>query len=171
MQRAILVTVVFLSSTLLGLSSAKRLALRRDMLSDMAASIKHLLMVMEYARLPLCRLAEQNAVGIARPVFAAFSEALEEGRTPAAAWGTAEEWALLHERGFAALHPSDREALRAFMASLGTVDLRREQQSAAMTLSELERLLGEAGAAYGSKGRVYRAMGVLCGAAVGILLL
>lgn len=171
MQRAILVTVVFLGSTLLGLSSARRLALRRDMLGDMVNSIKRLLMRMEYARLPLHRMAEQCAGGTAAPVFAAFAAALEEGRTPPAAWNTAEEWALLHERAFAALHPEDREVLRAFMGTLGTADLRREQQNAAMALADLERLQAEAGAAYGSKGRIYRAMGVLSGAAVAILLL
>ena len=123
MQRAILVTAVFLMGALLGQNSAKRLSLRRDMLGDLIASIRRLSMRMEYARLPLHRMAEQCAGGTAAPVFAAFAAALEEGRTPLAAWETAEE------------------------------------------------LQAEAGAAYDRKGRVYRAMGVLCGAAVAILLL
>lgn len=171
MQRAILVTAVFLMGALLGQNSAKRLSLRRDMLGDLIASIRRLSMRMEYARLPLHRMAEQCAGGTAAPVFAAFAAALEEGRTPLAAWETAEERALLHEQAFAALHPGDREVLRTFAGALGTADLRREQQNAAMALQELERLQAEAGAAYDRKGRVYRAMGVLCGAAVAILLL
>lgn len=171
MQRAILVTAVFLMGALLGQNSAKRLSLRRDMLGDLIASIRRLAMRMEYARLPLHRMAEQCVGGTAAPVFAAFAAALEEGRTPLAAWETAEEHALLHERAFAALHPGDREVLRTFAGALGTADLRREQQNAAMALQELERLQAEAGAAYDRKGRVYRAMGVLCGAAVAILLL
>ena len=129
MQRAILVTAVFLMGALLGQNSAKRLSLRRDMLGDLIASIRRLSMRMEYARLPLHRMAEQCAGGTAAPVFAAFAAALEEGRTPLAAWETAEEHALLHERAFAALHPGDREVLRTFAGALGTADLRASSKT------------------------------------------
>ena len=171
MQRAILVTAVFLMGALLGQNSAKRLSLRRDMLGDLIASIRRLSMRMEYARLPLHRMAEQCAGGTAAPVFAAFAAALEEGRTPLAAWETAEEHALLHERAFAALHPGDRAVLRAFMESLGAAGMEGEKRNAELALAQLERRREEADAAYGSRGRVCRAMGALCGAAVALLLL
>ena len=171
MQRAILVTAVFLGSTFLGWSSAKRLRLRRDTLRAMTDSIKRLLMLMAYTHQPLHQLVERCATGAAEPALAAFAAALKERERAQQAWQTAEDWALLHDRGFAALHPGDRETLRSFMGVLGTADLNRQQQSAAMAVAALEQSLSDAEAACSSKGRVYRAMGVLCGAAVSILLL
>ena len=105
MQRAILVTAVFLGSTLLGWSSAKRLRLRRDTLRAMMDSIKRLLMLMAYTHQPLHQLVERCATGAAEPALTAFAAALKERERAQQAWQTAEDWALLHDRGFAALHP------------------------------------------------------------------
>ncbi len=171
MQRAILVTAVFLCSTFLGWNSAKRLRLRRDMLSAMTDSIKRLLMMMAYTHQPLHQLVDRCAQGAAAPTLASFAAALAGRNKPEQAWEAAEDWALLHDRGFGALHPGDRETLRTFMGLLGTADLNRQQQSAAMAVAALEQSLSDAETACSSKGRVYRAMGVLCGAAVAILLL
>lgn len=171
MARPLLVTAVFLCGVLLGRSSAARLALRRNMLGDLTAAVRRMLLRMEYERLPLWRVVGDGACGVASPVLKAFAAALQRGAAPPEAWRSAEDWALLHDRAFAALHPGDREVLRAFMGALGSAALHGEQQNANLALAELERRREEAGAAYGSKGRVYRAMGVLCGAAVAILLL
>ena len=171
MLRAFLVPAVFLCGVLLGRDAERRLRQRRDLLAELIAAVKRLLMHMEYERRPLACMAAACAGGAAAPVFGAFGAALEKGEPPAAAWAQAEEWALLRGGAFAALHPGDRAVLRAFMESLGAAGMEGEKRNAELALAQLERRREEADAAYGSRGRVCRAMGALCGAAVALLLL
>ena len=85
MLRAFLVTAVFLCGVLLGRDAERRLRQRRDLLAELIAAVKRLLMHMEYERRPLACMAAACAGGAAAPVFGAFGEALEKGEPPAGA--------------------------------------------------------------------------------------
>ena len=74
-------------------------------------------------------------------------------------------------RGFLSLRREERQLLLEFAGTLGGTDLKTQRAGAALLTSRLEELAETAQRENSVKGRVYRTMGMLCGAAVAILML
>jgi len=129
------------------------------------------MMAMEYEKKPLHRIAKNRAYGEVQPLFDAFGTALSAGAPPAEAFREALARAETEVRGFAALREEERRLLADFAGALGGSDLKTQRAGAALTISRLEEFAGAAAREHGAKGRIYRTMGMLCGAAVAILML
>ncbi len=73
--------------------------------------------------------------------------------------------------GWPELTDADKRAAEAFVDALSADTRATICERAALAVETLEQRLGEAEAQYQNKGRVYRTLGLLTGAAVAILLL
>ena len=171
MLRAFLVTAVFLCGVLLGRDAERRLRQRRDLLAELIAAVK----------------AAADAHGVRAPAACPHGGRVRRRRGRARVrrvWRGAGKGGAARRRlgagggmGAAArgrvrrAAPGRPAVLRAFMESLGAAGMEGEKRNAELALAQLERRREEADAAYGSRGRVCRAMGALCGAAVALLLL
>ena len=86
------------------------------------------------------------------------------------AWQQAMELARSEDAGFASLEKGELDALYEYALELGRSDGKNQAKNAALLQKRLEELCEQAQAAYGSKGRMYRSVGILTGLAAAILL-
>lgn len=170
MAKSIALIALFFLCTGLGMRGASALERRAQMLSALIGSVKRLMTRLEYARLPLSQLLCTEDFGEAGALWRLFGEELQSGLSPDAAWTAAIHSASADDRSISSLSDADRAALLRFASGLGKYDVRTQKEQAELLLAELADSAREAERQYGKKGRVYRAMGVLSGAAVCILL-
>ena len=171
MQKILAILIVFALCTAMGMKSAARLQSRAKLLSALVLSVRRFMMAMEYEKKPLYRIAQNRAYGQVQALWDAFGAGLAAGKAPADAFAQAMAQADEGVRGFLSLRREERQLLLEFAGTLGGTDLKTQRAGAALLTSRLEELAETAQHENSVKGRVYRTMGRLCGAAVAILML
>ncbi len=171
MAKAIAILGAFLFCSLIGFRFSARYTQRLRALLATETGVKRMLTALSYSRLPLREIAARPVYGEAQPLFDAFADGLSEGRTAADAWNGALEKCAVDDANFSALTSEDRALITGFSASLGATDCRAQRESGDMLLAGLAEAAVSASAQAAGKSRVARAMGLLLGAAIAILLL
>ena len=167
MLRAMTVLAAFGGCTLAGLRASQRLRARRDVLRELEAAVRSLLLGVRYTGRPVWELLRRCGGDRTRALFLAAAGAAEAGaRMDEAFLAAGAETGLLAD-----LTEGDRRLMADFFAMLGRSGRQAQQESGERILEELSGNQLEAAAVYAGKGRVYRAMGALTGAGVAILLL
>ena len=167
MQRAIAVIAAFAGCTLAGWSMSERLRRRCAALSELIAVLERISLEVAHTNRPVAALLEGAGGRETGAMLASISGAIRAGATAAEAWGER----LRRGETPRALEERERAVLTAFFAVLGTSDRFSQRRNAEAALSSLRLCLVVAERAYAGKGRVCRAMGLLLGAGVSILML
>lgn|GEM_PF-514590 len=170
MLRALAMLSIFLGCTFLGTRASNALRFRRDTLRALLDGLTRLSMWMEFTLEPLAVLAKRAASEETAVFFNEFAELLSTESSVPSAWAQAMENARRKNAGFAALGEEELLALAEYARCLGGSDKETQVKNTALLRQRLTAALGEAEAAYTSKGRMYRSVGMLCGIAVAILL-
>ncbi len=170
MLRAFAMLIVFFGCAFLGSRASSGLRLRRDTLRAMIGCINRLSIWMEYAQEPLSTLARRAKSEETAIFWDTFSKKLKNAGDVELAWQQAMEYAREQDAGFAALENAELNALYEYAQGLGKSDGKSQAKNAALLQQWLEELCTQAQAAYGSKGRMYRSVGILTGLAAAILL-
>lgn len=171
MAKAIAIVAAFLYCTWAGFASAARLKKRAALLHAIAVAVQKLLISMEYAKLPLSELLRRKLYGDAQILFDCFASYLDGGADAYGAWRGAKRELPGADDAFASLTDADWAMLGAFMQELGTTDGTAQRESGLLLRSGIAEAIAEADDLYNKRGRLYRTMGLLCGAAISILLL
>lgn len=170
MLRAFAMLIVFFGCSYLGVRASSALRLRRDMLRSMQSGIGRLSMWMDYTAQPLAVLARRTKTADTEVFWEMFAKQLKENADVVTAWQQAMAHARAREPGFAALKESDLCVLEEYAQGLGGSDRKTQAKNTALLQQRLETIVQEAQDAYGSKGRMYRSVGILSGLAAAILL-
>lgn len=161
MLKTAAIVLLFAACALAGAERAARLSRRHAALTGVLSAGERVLARVTMLREPLpVALATETGA----PAFAAFAAAMGEGKSAALA---AEEAA---ESLGAALTKRDRAAAAALFAAFSATDTRSLQRRYEQAASELTACAEEAEHDKREKAKLYRAMGVLLGAASAILL-
>ena len=171
MMKLFAMLLAFGLCSFIGVRSSMRLKQRAKLLALLQSTVKRMIIRMEYERKPLAHIVIECAHGELKPFWQTFGKALSRGADTKAAFADALRAADAEIIGFNAIGDQERELLRAFAAALGSTDLDGQRQNAAILLAGLEPLKEAAASEYRTKSRVYRTMGMLCGAAVVVLML
>ena len=171
MEKAVAVLAAFLFCTFIGFRVSARYTRRLRTLMAVESGVKRMLSALCYSRLPLFEIAARPVYGEAQCLFDAFCDQLSAGATAAEAWNGAVDACAGNDAGFAALSGEDRALLCSFSSALGATDCKAQRENGELLLSGLSGAAADASAQAAGKSRVVRAMGVLTGAAVAILLL
>lgn len=170
MAKAIAMLTVFSYCSYLGFAASGRLRRRERFLCALRDSVKELLFHMGQTRLPLCALLLSLGQSPARQLMRTLGEALSAGASIDAAWEGAK--AELGRAGaLSDLTQSDMEALDRFFPSLGKTDLAGQQENGRLLLRYLSEACAAAGEEQSARGKLYRALGPLMGAAAAVLML
>lgn len=153
---------------LAGANASARLRRRRDTLSECVRAVKRIAIGITHTNRPIAQLLYGCDEGETGALFAALASAVEASASPSEAW---EHLRIGDVQTLGCLARRDREVLGSFFSALGASERGAQLENTGMTAAALEGLLLEAETEYASKGRVYRTMGLLMGAGVGILLL
>lgn len=152
-----------------GIRMSGRLRARVEMLRGALDAARDVFSGVAHTRLPLTMLL-RNCDTPGCPVsLAGVADSVERGRTPLEALLDAAYAARPY--GWPELTDADKRAAEAFADALSADTRATICECAALAVETLEQRLGEAEAQYQNKGRVYRTLGLLTGAAVAILLL
>ncbi|MDO4543250.1 MAG: stage III sporulation protein AB [Clostridia bacterium] len=162
MYRYIAIAIAFLSCTLCGLQSASRLKQRAESLRRLLTSIRQLADGAILTKKPIAGLIEQQREGTYGEMFGAYAKGLKEGLTPKKAWERVGDFGLCKEA---------EAAVAGFLSELATAEGRQLSEASDRACRTIEELYEAASEESCKKGRVYRAVGVLSGAAIAILLI
>ncbi len=162
--------IVFFGCAYLGARASSGMRLRRDTLRAMIGCISRLSIWMEYAQEPLATLSRRAKTEETAIFWDAFAKELKSMADVPLAWQQAMELARSEDAGFASLEKGELDALYEYAQELGRSDGKNQAKNSAFLQKRLEELCEQAQAAYGSKGRMYRSVGILTGLAAAILL-
>lgn len=171
MLKPVSMLLAFALCSLLGVQRAARLQRRVKLLSALQNDVKRLMIRMEFEKKPLAVIVSDRARGELQRLWAAFAEELLHGRDTRTAFLAALDTADAEIAGFSSLGTEERAMLTEFAAALGSTELDGQRQNTAMLLAGLEPLFEQASDECGTKGRIYRTVGMLSGAAAVILML
>lgn len=170
MLRTFAMLIVFFGCAFLGSRASSGLRLRRDTLRAMIGCINRLSIWMEYAQEPLYKLARRAKSDETAIFWEAFSKKLKSAGDVELAWQQAMDHARGQDTGFAALEEEELNALYEYAQGLGKSDGKSQAKNTSLLQQRLEELCTQAQNVYGSKGRMYRSLGILTGLAAAILL-
>lgn len=153
---------------LAGCNGVARLRRRYAALTELCAAMQRMQLGLTHTNQTVSELLHACGERETRALFAGLAGAVAGGSTPLAAWETVGMKNALVQ---SALTQNDRKALLLFFSLLGGSDRCSQLKHVAATLSMLSMQCEEAKRTYEKNGRLYRAMGVLLGAGVAILLL
>ena len=168
MLRALAVIGAVGGCAFVGLNASARLRRRRDTLLELIGAVRHILVGVAHSNRPLSQLLWACGEGETGPAFRALAQAVEAGEAPLDAW---DRLCLKGEHPLPALMERETKVMTIFFSLLGGSDRQGQIENAQMTINALESHCAEAEASYAAKGKVYRAMGVVLGVGVGILLM
>ena len=135
---------------------------------ELTGAIRYICTGVSHTNRPMAELLRGCGEKETEELFSALADAVEAGSTPLAAWC---ELCDPPPGALSCLTERDQKAMTVFFSVLGASDRHAQIENARLTLDTLEALSAEANAVYAGKGRIYRAMGLLLGVGVGILLL
>ena len=165
-MRIIMSLLLAAGCALAGIGSARRLRWRCALLGEMMGALHALEGEIRFGAVPLPAAAKRIAQGQSGAFFQAFSAALEKNLSPCEAWADAEETGALE-----GLEGEELEVLRRFARSLGKGGQREQAEEFERTERELERILAAAREKAHTGARLRTTLGVLCGAALWIILI
>lgn len=168
MLRALAVIGAVGGCAFVGINASAKLRRRRDTLAELLAAVRRILVGVTHSNQSLSQLLGGCGDRETGALFASLSQAVDAGDAPLDAW---DSLCLEGEGGPLELMDREKKVMTVFFSLLGGSDRQGQIENAQMTLSALESLYAEAEASYAAKGRVYRAMGILLGVGVGILLM
>jgi len=171
MLKPISMLLVFCLCSYLGVQRAARLQQRKTLLAELQTDIKRMMIRMEYERKPLAAIVFARSQGDLRPLWQTFARELQHGADTRSAFAEALAAADAEIAGFCTIGEEERVLLTDFAAALGGTELDGQKRNAAMLLAGLEPLWTQAGGECETKGHVYRTVGMLCGAAIVLLML
>lgn len=172
MLRLMAVIAVFGGCTWAGIRACTRLKERAGLLAALRADIRRLTLLMGYSAEPLSRLSERIAEGRTAAFWHAFGEELTGSADVPTAWEKAMVAAAKADSPFLTLLTEpERSILLDYAAGLGGSGQHTQRENARLLEERLSAVAEEAMAEYARKGRMYRTMGLLTGAAAALLVL
>ncbi|WP_255301159.1 stage III sporulation protein SpoIIIAB [Bacillus sp. Marseille-P3800] len=158
-------------TTIYGFYQARLLQERPRHIRQLRSALQSLEAEMLYGQTPLAKASQNIAEQLKGPVaalFATFSRSLAEKKATAKdAWETAihDTWKDL------SLQEKEKEVLLQFGATLGTMDRVHQQKQLKLTQTHLERDEEEAKSIQARYEKMYKALGVLAGLLIVILMM
>ena len=162
--RYIAILLLFLCSVSVGQTRARRLEERVALLRRLKEELAALSSAVRYTRRPLSELCKTLSEGPARTLLTTYLTAADAGSAPMAAQTAALNAAGLTEE-------RERGAAAELLTALCSFDAERIRLAAAHADAELAACLADAEEKSRGGAKLWRALGVLGGAALAILLL
>ncbi len=165
--KALLLLLAFFSCACVGALAADRLQKRKKLLDCLCTQIRTLSGQIAFLKKPLSELLSDHEA----PLGMLFQKMKETCGTPDEIWTNAFSRTAAEIPELQLLKDGERDALNVFLLSLGRTDVPLQRDNAALALSVLSEAAAQAGEESTRNGRIYRAIGVLCGAAFAVFLL
>lgn len=169
MFRVIAIAVSFLACSLCGFQNAFRLEKRSKLIGKLIATVRILSDSVELTRKPVAALIRSCTQMPCYDLFERYAQSIENEKSSKDAWRETEIWMGEHAEYFRFCE-DERNALGSYFEALSTSDgvwLKKAMEQAS---EQLLRIHEQAQAECARKGKVYRSLGVLIGAAIAILL-
>ena len=171
MLRYMGIIILFCGCSFIGIRASNKLHNRQQALDLFRRDIRRLLLLMEYTVQPLDLLCNRLSGGDLGCFWHRFATLLNEAENVPAAWKQALALSCRENSLLAALEQEELSILEDFSCELGGGNQRVQQSNGKLLEQRLDTVLQQAQNAYTQKAKIYRAMGVLCGIAVSILVI
>lgn len=165
--KVLLLLLTFFSCTCAGSLAADRLQKRKKLLDCLCNEIRTLSGQIVFLKKPLAQLLTDQE----SPLGMLFQKIKQGQGTPDEIWKSAYTHTAAEIPELRLLKDAECAALETFLLSLGRTDASSQRDNADFALSVLVEAAMRAGEESSRSGRIYRAIGVLCGAAFAVFLL
>lgn len=163
--------LLFSACTMCGFLNAYRLGARVRGIRALILDIKRIQSRMEYSSAPIARILEGMDTSPIHMLWSCMKSELNTGNTVYDAWRAAYDKTRRDLPLLGALHPDDIDALNELFSELGTSDMESQRQYFALFSSRMDAVLETAETESKSRGRVFRGLGALGGAALALLVI
>lgn len=170
MYKAVAIAIAFLACALCGMQNAKRLEQHARLLRLLLDATDRISATLMRTKKPLITLIQTMENLPSATLFEHYASELNKGKTSQMAWDDTEKW-MRSQADYASMQENEIAALRSFLSSLSTTDGVQLQEAIEQAHKTFELLLEQAEEQSRRKGKVYRSLGLICGAALAILLL
>ena len=170
-MRFVAAMILFSACTMCGFLNAYRLGARSRGIHAVIADAKRIQSRMEYSSASIGRILSETDASEMHALWSCMSDELGHGSTVFEGWRTAYERTRTDLTILNALHKEEIDAMDEFFRDLGTSDINSERKHFALFYDRMEALYLTAESDYKNRGRVFRSIGTLGGAALAILVI
>jgi len=171
MLRSISVLGLFVCCVLMGNRASGRLRDRKSVLEAFLRDIQRISLLIDYTVMPLQNIVEKFSDSELSPFWIAFGKELLVVHNAEQAWNNAMGEVLKEQSLLSFLMKEELVVLSDFAKVLGKTDKHTQLLNISLLQKRLEVILADAQQQYQRKGRLYRSMGILCGAAISLLVI
>lgn len=170
MYKVIAIVISIACCSLCGFQNAGRLEKRCRLLKNLRDSVRRLSDMLVLTQKPIVPLIRGSGELPAGELFEAYAGFIEEGRDANKAWAETRRWMKENEE-YCGLDEQHTKAVGDFLMAFSLLEGTQLRTATEQACARLSELCVQAQTESEKKGKVYRTMGVLVGAAVAILLI